>query len=77
MEKTGRKSVCEAGGATERGEEDTKRQRRGRQRAFQWPGDLITADICMVMPANYPKHLSSSLCCDQMSSLIKGSERWE
>lgn len=56
---------------------ESKRQRRGRQRAQWHNGDLITADACTVMPANYPTHLSSSLGCDQMGGLMKCSERWE
>lgn len=40
-----------------------------------WPGYLITADVCTVMPANYLKHLSSSLCCNKLGGCLWRCER--
>lgn len=45
------------------------------RKAFARPGYLITADVCMVMPANYPKRLSSSLCCNKTGGCLRRCER--
>lgn len=44
---------------------------RANRKASAWPGYLITADVCMVMPANYPKRLSSSLCCNKKGGCLR------